>query len=102
MKKICSNCDYYVNEYGYGQCYARRYAPKVDDDYCCVLFKDTTSKGEWERIDQWAGGIYVGGFIHKDCPMIKVSDHCLYSPWKYNFCPNCGADMREVDNDKVN
>lgn len=60
-------------------------------------------EGEWERIDIWAGGNYVGGFIHKDCPMIKVSDHCLYSPWEYRYCPNCGKKMdsepyREADN----
>lgn len=28
--------------------------------------------------------------------------HCQVGTINMNFCPNCGADMREKDNDKVN
>ena len=38
--KNCKNCDYYVNNYGYGQCYAQKDAPRVDDDDCCEDFKE--------------------------------------------------------------
>lgn len=60
----------------------------------CDQFEEKRRRGEWIRVDKWIDKIYVGGFIHKECPMIKVSDDCLYAPWKYNFCPNCGAEMK--------
>ena len=63
------------------------------------LLRKKRPHGTWERVDKWVDGKYVGGFIHKECPMIKISDDCLYAPWTYNFCPNCGADMREGDSD---
>ena len=47
-------------------------------------------KGEWKRHDEWVHGIYVGGFYHVNCP----NENGYYSKWTYNFCPNCGADMR--------
>ena len=62
-----------------------------------LLEKAQRPHGEWEKVDKWVDGKYVGGFIHKECPMIKISDDCLYSPWTYNFCPNCGADMRQKE-----
>ena len=69
-------------------------------DMAIEALKEQRPHGEWIRIDKWVDEIYVGGFIHKDCPMIKVSDDCLYAPWEYKFCPNCGADMRkEGDSD---
>ena len=40
MKKVCKNCDYYVNKYGYGQCYGQKNAPRVEEDECCEDFKE--------------------------------------------------------------
>ena len=37
--KNCKNCDYYVNNYGYGQCYAQKNAPRVEDNECCENWK---------------------------------------------------------------
>ena len=37
--KICKNCSYYVNYHGYGQCYAQKNAPEVDDNDSCESFK---------------------------------------------------------------
>ena len=36
--KNCKNCDYYVNNYGYGQCYGQKDAPRVDDDCYCKYY----------------------------------------------------------------
>ena len=37
--KNCRNCDYYVNEYELGKCYARKDAPFVKENYCCENWK---------------------------------------------------------------
>ena len=37
--KNCRNCDYYVNNYGYGQCYAQKNAPRVENNECCENWK---------------------------------------------------------------
>ena len=52
--------------------------------------KHDRPQGEWARHDEWVGGEYVGGFYHVNCPC----EDGLYSKWRTNFCPNCGADMR--------
>ena len=46
MEKICKNCDYYVNHYGYGQCYGQKNAPRVDDNECCDSFKEYSGSKE--------------------------------------------------------
>lgn len=40
MEKVCKNCDYYVNNYGYGQCYGQKNAPQVDDNEHCEDWKE--------------------------------------------------------------
>lgn len=43
-------------------------------------------KGEWKK--EW------NCVFHVDLP---ICSYCLeFSPFKYDFCPRCGADMREV------
>lgn len=46
--KNCKNCDYYVNNYGYGQCYGQKNAPRVDDNDSCNDFKARTTTNESE------------------------------------------------------
>lgn len=51
-QKICKNCDYYVNNYGYGQCYGQKNAPKVDDNESCNGFKERLNKEEITMTDK--------------------------------------------------
>lgn len=44
MEKICMNCEYYRNKFGYGQCYGQKNAPQVDDNESCEDFKGRTDK----------------------------------------------------------
>lgn len=41
-EKCCKNCFYYENNYGYGQCYARKGAPSVLDIEVCGSWKRRT------------------------------------------------------------
>lgn len=41
-------------------------------------------KGEWEYIED----------IMRSCSAFKCSACGCYASSNYNFCPNCGADMR--------
>ncbi len=38
-EKACKTCDYYVNKYGYGQCYGQKDAPRVDENEVCESWK---------------------------------------------------------------
>ena len=53
--------------------------------------KENRPLGEWKRHDDWVNGIYVGGFYHVNCP----NENGYYSRWTTNFCPNCGAIMKD-------
>lgn len=57
-----------------------------------VVIPMTRPTGEWERHDEWRNGEYIGGFYHVNCPC----EDGYYSKWETNFCPNCGAEMRNV------
>ena len=46
MEKICMNCEYYRNKFGYGQCYGQKNAPQVDDNESCEDFKERTTYRE--------------------------------------------------------
>ena len=46
MEKICMNCEYYRNKFGYGQCYGQKNAPRVEDNACCEDFKERTTYRE--------------------------------------------------------
>ena len=35
----CGKCEYYRNNYGYGQCFAQKNAPRVDYNHSCENFK---------------------------------------------------------------
>ena len=59
------------------------------------LSKNERPQGEWARHDEWVGGEYVGGFYHVDCPC----NDGYFVKWRMKYCGNCGAKMREVDDD---
>ena len=44
-------------------------------------------RGEWEFVEQ---RFYHGGFIN----LFRCSECSAATDKEYNFCPNCGADMR--------
>ena len=52
MEKICKNCDYYVNNYGYGQCYGQKNAPQVDDNEHCEDWKEYSGKEKKNMTDR--------------------------------------------------
>lgn len=52
MEKVCKNCDYYVNNYGYGQCYGQKNAPQVDDNEHCEDWKEYSGKKEKTMTDK--------------------------------------------------
>lgn len=50
--KNCKNCKYYVNKYGYGQCYGQKNAPRVEDDECCEGWKRYSGKDKKTMTDK--------------------------------------------------
>ena len=57
----CEDCKYYRNNYGYGQCFAQKNAPRVDYNHSCENFKSkmtnekaitvlTSLLHHWERL----------------------------------------------------
>ena len=57
-------------------------------------------RGKWKRVVDLTG---VEAFGYKETMLVGYGCNvCGYevdvSEGNYNFCPNCGADMREVDN----
>lgn len=69
------------------------------------------SQGEWIKGREISREMIYDKILHIDYENFTCSncglilDDLLYyfdgSPF-YKYCPNCGADMREADNDKVN
>ena len=54
--------------------------------------------GKWIRDRYWSRGIGMGeeyGFSYK-CSLCEYEVENGYTRCGFNFCPNCGADMREV------
>ena len=49
--KNCKNCDYYVNNYGYGQCYAQKNAPRVENNECCENWREYSENKEQRKRD---------------------------------------------------
>lgn len=61
-------------------------------------------RGEWDKhedYDEYGGGRYVEWSCSECCHIVKrgwaVRDKNSDKKPTENFCPNCGADMREVD-----
>lgn len=54
--------------------------------------------GEWIRDRYWSRGVGMGeeyGFFYK-CSLCEYEVENGYTRCGFNFCPYCGADMREV------
>ena len=45
------------------------------------------------KVGKWINSVYSVGFTCTCCLLTQASS------FKYNFCPNCGADMRGAKND---
>lgn len=56
------------------------FAPAIDPE-------SLRSKGEWEEADD-GDGVVCSACREDFCTIINETD-------RYNFCPNCGADMRK-------
>ena len=66
---------------------------------CCaerirVLPPAERKKGRWISLDDFRGKYNDRGY--------KCSECDEHSDYEENFCPNCGADMREVDDERPN
>lgn len=46
MTKNCKDCKYYRNDFGYGQCYGQKNAPKVNEVEHCDQFIEKVSCAE--------------------------------------------------------
>ena len=54
-------------------------------------------RGEWIRDRYWSRGVGMGedyGFFYK-CSLCEYEVENGYTRCGFNFCPNCGADMRK-------
>ena len=63
----------------------------------------TTDKpqGKWIRDRYWSRGMGMGedyGFFYK-CSLCGYEIENEYTRCSFNFCPNCGARMKGVDDD---
>ena len=47
-------------------------------------------RGEWVNQHKWSNG-----FFERECSVCGAMKPLLRHTAKINFCPNCGADMRE-------
>ena len=99
MKEAVRNCD------PGNTCLACRYRTRTDcmeqvtADHLIANGVVVREKGEW--ID-WAKRHGVVLFHHGIRSVGVVCSLCnKLSDNKYNFCPNCGADMRKGENDGV-
>ena len=76
-------------------------APTVDADlseYSDKLWKEAYGRGKNERPSgEWIMNKTSARGRNYTCTICKK-----VSRNKFDFCPNCGADMREADNDKIN
>ena len=55
-------------------------------------------QGEWIRDRYWSRGVGMGeeyGFFYK-CSLCEYEVESGYTRCCFNFCPYCGADMREI------
>lgn len=75
------------------------YATHTDDSPTCCDFTDSSKymvreKGKWEEHN----GITVCPCCHAmfDKPLTMIQIPATFE--NPNFCPNCGADMRKVEN----
>ncbi len=95
----------------------KRYESWVEDDRIDVLIrkehrqvadwlkelKTDRPQGEWIRDKYWSRGTGMGeeyGFFYK-CSLCEYEVENGYTKCGFNFCPNCGADMRKGADDET-
>lgn len=100
----CGKCEYYRNNYGYGQCYAQKNAPRIDYNHPCENFKSKTEETE-KPIGEWIlERIYYDNYHMIDNNIFYCSmcgRHVTTTASKatvavvYPFCYGCGTKMEE-------
>ena len=62
-------------------------------------------KGKWIKIPEFCGDD-ISGFIDNHFSCSECKKEAEINPWGFyilsDFCPNCGVDMREVNNEQLN
>lgn len=94
----CGNCEYYRKNYGYGQCFAQKNAPRVDYNHSCENFKYKEWEGQWVTLRCTN--------CHERTKLYISSRIGIYSlaefKRKHVACLKCGADMKVVRQRKEN
>lgn len=75
-------------------CYSEAPIRTTTEEALAAAMKRDGAKGEWiERIDEYPDGNVASVYYYcSNCEAWGYND--------YNFCPNCGAEMREEANDE--
>lgn len=60
-------------------------------DMAIETLKNERPQGEWMKIE-------APSYTIIRCTCCGYKDNAIYIP---NYCPNCGADMREADNENI-
>ena len=82
----CQHCIF--TDYEGRFCYAaKEYIPMLVKPSFCPIVEQ--KKGKWIPIIKGEHGYSAGDF---ECSICAQPNHCYHLT---NFCPNCGADMRE-------
>lgn len=94
----CGKCEYYRNNYGYGQCFAQKNAPRVDYNHSCENFKYKEWEGQW---------VTLRCTNCHDRTKLHISSRIgIYSLAEFKkqrlVCLKCGADMKVVRQRKEN
>ena len=88
IKYLCTNMNWY-DEDGYEAEYDEKVSAITDLINSVPSITTVRPKGKWL-------GEKARRCMNLECSVCNQMIYGVLSP--YNFCPNCGADMREVEN----